>query len=145
MTRDEAVALAAAARVGRIATVRPGGAPHVVPVVFVLIDHPEGLRLFWAVDDKPKRSASLARLENIRAEPRVEVVVDHYDEDWRRLWWVRLLGAARIVAGDAERRSAVEALAGKYDPYRRRPPSGDVVAVEVAGVRWWTGTPGEPR
>jgi PPOX class probable F420-dependent enzyme len=141
VTRDEALARAAAARVGRIATVRPDGAPHVVPVVFVLVERGDGPRLYWAVDDKPKRSMSLVRLENIRANPRVEVVVDAYDEDWGRLWWVRLLGTARVVAADGERRSALEALAEKYAPYRRRPPSGDVVAIDVSDVRWWTGSP----
>jgi PPOX class probable F420-dependent enzyme len=145
VTRDEALALAAAARVGRLATVRPDGRPHVVPIVFVLLDERDGLQLYWAVDDKPKRSMSLARLENIRANPRVEVVVDAYDEDWSKLWWVRLLGSARVVVGDAERRSALEALAGKYPPYRRRPPSGDVVAIDVTDVRWWTGSPPDPR
>jgi PPOX class probable F420-dependent enzyme len=143
--RNEALALAAAARVARLATVRPDGGPHVVPIVFVLLDERDGLRLYWAVDDKPKRSTRLTRLENIRTDPRVEVVVDAYDEDWSKLWWVRFLGAARVVAEDAERDSALEALAGKYAPYRLRQPSGDVVAIDVTHVRWWTGSPPDPR
>jgi PPOX class probable F420-dependent enzyme len=145
VTRDEALALAAAARVGRLATVRPDGAPHVVPVVFVLFAERDGLRIYWAVDDKPKLSTSLVRLRNISENPRVEVVVDMYDEDWSRLWWVRLLGTARVVSRDDERISALDGLAAKYEPYRRDPPSGDVVAIDVIDVRWWTGSPRDPR
>src|SRR5918911_4927121 len=83
------------ARVGRMATVRPDGTPHVVPFVFALVSlHGGDLRLYWAVDHKPKRPrippGSLRRLENLRVNPAVEVVVDEYDDDWTALWWVRL-------------------------------------------------------
>lgn len=137
MTRSEAIARAAAARVGRIATLRSDGTPHVVPLVFVLVGDGDRVRLYWAVDDKPKRSTSIARLANIRENPAVEVVVDLYDEDWRRLWWVRLPGTARVVGDDRERAAALVELARKYPAYRRRPPHGAVVAVDVSDVRWW--------
>src|SRR5439155_3699218 len=76
------------ARVARLATADAGGVPHVVPFVFVL----DGETIYWAVDEKPKRTRDLKRLANIRANPNVDVVVDHYDEDWRTLWWVRASG-----------------------------------------------------
>jgi PPOX class probable F420-dependent enzyme len=138
VTRAEALARAAAARVGRLATVRPDGSPHVVPFVFTLVVDGDAVRLYWAVDDKPKRSTAIARIDNIRANPHVEAVVDEYDEDWRRLWWVRLRGTGRLVETDPERAAALAALAEKYRPYRRRPPAGAVLAIDVSDVWSWT-------
>jgi PPOX class probable F420-dependent enzyme len=109
MERDAALRLVAEARVGRLATVDPGGAPHVVPFVFAV----EGETAYWAVDQKPKRSPELARLANIRANPNVAFVVDRYEDDWRRLWWVRVDGAARVVTDPEERARALALLTGK--------------------------------
>lgn len=142
MTREEALERAARARVGRLATVRPDGSPHVVPFVFALVSDGEAIRVYWAVDDKPKRSARLVRIENLRANPAAEIVVDTYDEDWERLWWVRLRGAGRLVETTAERDAAIAALAGKYPAYRASPPRGDVVAIDVAEVRSWSASAG---
>jgi PPOX class probable F420-dependent enzyme len=125
------------ARVGRLATADAGGIPHAVPVVFAL----SGRTLYWAVDQKPKRSRRLKRLDNIRANPNVEVVVDHYEDDWDRLWWVRATGAARLVVDDDERAHALTRLAAKYEQYRRSPPEGPVVAVDVSRITTWSGNP----
>jgi hypothetical protein len=70
------------ARVARLATIDADGRPHLVPVVFVL----DGQRLYSAVDAKPKRSRRLRRLLNARERPDVTVLVDHYEDDWGRLW-----------------------------------------------------------
>lgn len=137
MTRDEAIARASRARVGRIATVRPDGTPHVVPLVFALVDDGAGVRLYWAVDRKPKRSASLRRIANLRANPAAEVVIDGFDEDWTRLWWVRLRGTGRVVGSAEERRAALDALRAKYAQYRDDAPAGDVVAIDVLEVTSW--------
>ena len=77
MDEGEARARFAAASVARLATVRPDGAPHVVPVVFAL----DGNTMWLVVDEKPKRRRELQRLVNVRAEPRVSLHVDRYDED----------------------------------------------------------------
>lgn len=142
MTREEALARATAARVGRIATIRPNGTPHVVPFVFALVAVGGRPCVYWGVDDKPKRSARLARVENLRANPAVEVVVDGYDDDWSRLWWVRLRGTGRVVSAGPERERALEALVGKYEAYRAHPPAGDVVAIDVTDIRSWSASEG---
>lgn len=127
----------AAARVGRLATVAAGGAPHLVPFCFVL----EGDRLYSAVDRKPKSGRRLRRLANVAAEPRVAVLVDHYEEDWSRLWWVRLDGrAALLEAGEPEARRALGLLEAKYEQYRREPPPGPVLAVALERWRGWSGS-----
>lgn len=122
-----------AARVGRLATVSPDGRPHLVPVVFAL----SGDTLVTAVDAKPKSGGRLRRLDNIRVNAEVTVLVDHYDEDWSRLWWVRLDGEARILTEPASTRGPLALLATKYRQYRRQPPQGPVISVRLRGWRGW--------
>jgi PPOX class probable F420-dependent enzyme len=125
----------AAARVGRLATVRPDGRPHVVPCCFVV----NGDVVYTAVDDvKAKRTTQLRRLDNIRHHPDVSLLVDEYVEDWSALWWVRLDGKARRAPpGSPEERVAWELLAGKYEQYRARPLTGPVIAIDVTSWRGW--------
>ena len=126
----------AAARVARLATIDPDGRPHLVPIVFAL----DGDTLYSAVDAKPKRSRRLRRVENARERPDVTVLVDHYDEDWRRLWWVRLRGRARVLDAGEEAERALRLLAEKYERYRREPPGCPVLAVDVREWRGWAGS-----
>lgn len=122
------------ARVARLATIDPEGRPHLVPVCFAL----DGDTVYSAVDQKPKRSRELQRLENIRANPPVALIVDHYDEDWTQLWWVRLRGQAAVLEPGPEREHALALLADKYEQYRADPPRGDVLAVRVEEWRSWS-------
>ncbi|MEZ5231401.1 MAG: TIGR03668 family PPOX class F420-dependent oxidoreductase [Acidimicrobiales bacterium] len=126
---------AAEARVGRLATIGDDGAPHQVPCCFVL----DGDTLYTAVDDvKAKRTARLRRLDNVRAHPVASLLVDHYDEDWSQLWWIRLDGAARVLEPDTDEAATARALlAGKYEQYRAQPPPGAVIAVDVERWRAW--------
>ncbi len=120
-----------AERVARLATVGADGRPHVVPICFAL----DGDTLYTAVDEKPKATRRLRRLANIEANPHVEIVVDHWDEDWSRLWWVRLAGSAEIVD---RHRQALELLQAKYPQYRADPPTGPFVVVRVEARREWS-------
>lgn len=142
MEEPEAQRRVAAARVARLATIDPDGRPHLVPICFALA----GGVLYTAVDHKPKRSARLRRVENVRTRPAVTVIVDHYEEDWSRLWWVRVRGPARVEEpGGPEHMRAVALLAAKYEQYRRRPPEGPVIAVEAVEWRAWSAAaPGGP-
>ena len=121
------------ARVARLATIDPDGRPHLVPIVFAL----DGDTLYSAVDRKPKRSKTLRRIENARARPDVTILVDHYEDDWSRLWWIRLRGRARVLDEGEERKRALELLAEKYPQYRTDPPDGPVLAVHITEVRTW--------
>src|SRR3954468_13483873 len=112
MREDDARRRFASARVARPATVSPDGRPPVVPIVFAV----DGDLLYTAVDGKPKSTTALQRLANIAANPAVSVLVDHYDEEWTRLWWVRVDGTARVV--DAAE-AALDLLAARYPVYRR--------------------------
>src|ERR1044071_6131752 len=75
-----------------LATIDPGGAPHLVPVVFAV----SGDTIYTAVDAKRKTTQRLRRLANIEADPRVTLLVDHYADDWTQLWWARADGEATV-------------------------------------------------
>ena len=126
---DEARARFAGARVARLATVSADGVPHLVPITFALLDE----RVVFVVDDKPKTTTRLRRLSNIAANPSVCLLVDEYDDDWTRLWWVRADGTATVRDRDDE---ALDSLAARYPAYVRRRPRGPVVTIAVTG---WTG------
>jgi len=124
------------ARVARLATADADGTPHVVPVTFAL----DGDTIYFAVDAKPKRTTDLKRLRNIAANPAVAVLVDHYEEDWSRLWWVRVDGTARVVEDRAGVDRAIGLLVERYDQYRKAPPSGPVVAISIGRMTGWSAT-----
>src|SRR6184192_1482995 len=122
------------AKVARLATVGAGGKPHVAPITFAV----DGDTVYFAVDAKPKRTTDLKRLRNIAANPAVSVLVDHYEDDWERLWWVRVDGTARVVADPAQADSALALLAAKYEQYRGTPPPGPVVRVDIGRISGWS-------
>lgn len=103
-----------------------------MPVTFVLLNE----TLYFAVDHKPKSTWDLRRLRNIRENPAVTVLVDHYDENWSALWWARADGLGEVLEDSPERHLAVESLCDKYEQYKASPPAGPVVAVRV---RQWSG------
>jgi PPOX class probable F420-dependent enzyme len=130
MEAGEARARFAAARVARLATADAGGRPHLVPVCFAVA----GDTVYSAVDDvKPKTTRRLRRLANVAANPAVALLVDHYEDDWSALWWVRADGRGRVL-DDAP--DAIALLAARYEQYRAAPPAGPVLAVDVER---WTG------
>ena len=138
MDHDKARSRFAAARVGRLATVTAQGEPHLVPVVFALVDDVA----YTAVDAKPKTTMALQRLANIAATGRASLLVDEYREDWSGLWWVRFDGSAQVLALDCrEVRIALEALTRKYPQYVGHPPTGPVIAVRLTRWRSWEATP----
>lgn len=153
LSRETMRRLVADARVARLATVDADGRPHLVPVCFVLdsdglLDSDAGSdsgraagdRVHIAVDHKPKRSTELRRTANLRATGHACLLIDHYDEDWSRLWWVRLDGHGREISDPAEASQALDALAVKYPQYRDQRPDGPVLRIEIDNYRGWTAT-----
>lgn len=124
-----------ACRVGHLATADADAAPHVVPVCFACSD----TTLYVSIDAKPKGTAAgLKRLQNIVANPRAAFIADHYDEDWSRLGWVMLRGAAEILDAGAEHDRAQAMLRTRYPQYRSMPLEDlPVIALRVARVTTW--------
>jgi PPOX class probable F420-dependent enzyme len=141
----------AQARVARLATVGPDGTPHLVPCCLA-VDERVAVA-YSAVDDKPKRSIRLSRLTDLAIHPVVTLLVDEYDEDWNRLWWVRVSGPARelaapggrgpgVVPGDGgEHGRAVQLLRAKYPQYRTHRLDGPVLAISLERWRSWAASP----
>lgn len=126
-------------RVGRLATVGRKDRPHVIPVVYAF----DGERLFTPIDAKPKRVGAyeLQRVQNIRANPHVAIIVDEYSEDWRRLRWVLLRGRAILAETGPEQERGAALLEAKYAQYAEMPLAGrPVIVVTVEKVSQWRAT-----
>jgi PPOX class probable F420-dependent enzyme len=133
--QDELRRRFASSPVARLSTVRPDGAPHVVPVVVAVV----GDLVYTAVDHKPKRTSRLQRLANLRSEPRCALLVDHYEDDWSRLWWVRADGVATVLDAPPEGHPGLVALTQRHVQYQRRSPSGPLVEIAVGAWSGWSG------
>jgi PPOX class probable F420-dependent enzyme len=127
---DAAAARFAESPVAMLATVGADGAPHLVPVVFAVHNDV----VYTAVDAKRKSTQRLRRLANIEDNPRVSMLVDHYDDDWEQLWWVRADGIAAVHYSGEEMAAGYALLRNKYVQYQRIALDGPVVTVEVQ--RW---------
>jgi PPOX class probable F420-dependent enzyme len=123
--------------------VTEAGRPHIVPVTFTV----DGNHIYTAVDAKPKNEAArrgLQRLRNIRADPRVAVLADHYSADWSTLWWVRADGHAAILAEPDATAGPLAMLAARYPQYQEVPLVGPVIAITVQRWTGWAAGPGNP-
>jgi PPOX class probable F420-dependent enzyme len=127
------------ARVARLGTVGSDGAVRLVPICFAVVDG----WIVSAVDHKPKRTTQLRRLDDLATTGTATVLVDHYDDDWSQLWWVRVRG--RAVVHEAGEPAAVAALVAKYVQYQAHRPAGAVYGIALDEVRSWRATPGPVR
>jgi len=126
------------ARVGRLATADGSGAPHNVPICYWF----DGERIYFAIDEKPKRQIGtrIKRMRNIAENPRVALVIDHYESDWTQLAYVLIHGAARVVEDPKEYMAALRGLRDKYLQYRRMtlsPERNPIVKIEPHRVHPW--------
>jgi PPOX class probable F420-dependent enzyme len=132
------LALIRSARVAHLATADAKGQPHVIPICFVF----DGKNFYSPIDEKPKRVApqKLKRIRNILENPQVSLVIDSYNEDWRKLNYVLLFGKARVLVSGVKHRNAVKLLRRKYSQYREmtidRLP---MILVRPTRIRSWSG------
>jgi PPOX class probable F420-dependent enzyme len=136
MTDHELRQRFAEASVLRLGTADGAGRPHLVPATFAVY----GSAVAIAVDHKPKRHSNLRRLRNIEENPQVTLLVDHYESDWERLWWVRADGEARVIDNESGQ-ELVDALVDKYAQYRDRRPAGPVIEIRVDRWSGWVAQP----
>ena len=126
--------------VGHLATLDADKKIHQIPVVFV-----RHAGIFWSpIDGKPKSAGELARVRNVRNNPNVSLLLDSYEQDWSRLWWIRIEGSANVIqAGvdtDAQITAVVRALCRKYPQYQNisvlREPA-TLIAISPTRVSNW--------
>jgi len=137
--RDPAVReFVEAARIGHLATASSAGAPHNIPLCFWF----DGARFYFVIDEKPKRATGtgIKRMKNIAENPRVALVIDHYEENWQQLGYVLIHGIARMVEDEAEYADAIQHLRHKYSQYhammltREKNP---LVRIEPQRIHTW--------
>jgi PPOX class probable F420-dependent enzyme len=137
LTAARARLLLGTARVARLATTTGAGLPHIVPVTFVL----DGDTIYTAVDGKPKTTPGLRRLDNIRRNPGVALLADHYEEDWTALWWARADGTARVIEDRDVLAVPIGLLTRRYPQYATVALPGPVIAIAVTGWSAWSAAP----
>lgn len=98
--------------------------------------------LYSPLDEKPKRvndPRALRRVRNLLAEPRASVLVDHWDEDWSRLWFVNIAVLGQLLDPKTPGHPpAVDALRAKYPQYRtQRLESRPILRLEIVGMNGW--------
>ncbi len=123
-------------RVARFASADTHGQPHVVPVCYCLL----GEAVYFSIDEKPKQTnvRRLKRLRNIMRNPKVALIIDHYDEDWSQLGWVMLRGQAEVLDDGDEHALAQQTLRTRYPQYRSMQLSTlPVVAIRIRHVASW--------
>jgi PPOX class probable F420-dependent enzyme len=123
------------ARVAILATADASGVPHLVPITFVV----DGASVYSAVDGKPKQGRHLRRHDNIRAQPRVSLLVENWAEDWSRLWWVRADGIAKVTEDESTVDRVARLLQRKYQQYDQVGIGGPVIEVDVRAWLGWSG------
>ena len=124
------------ARIAHLATADRSRQPHVVPICFAF----DGKYFYSPIDEKPKRSApaKLKRLRNIRDNPQVSLVIDHYDEDWSKLCYVLITGTARILQSGKTHNHAVMLLRKKYSQYRRMQiDTRPIIVITPKRITFW--------
>jgi PPOX class probable F420-dependent enzyme len=122
------------ARVATLGTVRPDGSPHLVPCVFA----PAAPVVYVPVDAKPKRTRALTRLANLERDPRGVLLFQGWDEDWSRLWWVRLDGHARVLDGPADLDEPRRLLLARYPQYRAPLELHPIIEVHIDAWAGWS-------
>ncbi len=125
--------------VGHLATADANGRPHVIPFCFVC----DGGIIYSVLDAKPKSAdlRSLRRVRNILANPRVSVVIDHYESDWSRLWYLLVHGSAELLEQCPEQAAAISLLRDKYQQYREMDLEySPVIKITPERATGWSGS-----
>ena len=139
MLTNEQLEFLEAQRVAHLSTVDDTGAPQVLPVCYAATSS----SVYITIDQKPKGGDphKLKGLENIRRNPKVALVADHYDDgDWTQLRWLMVRGQAEILDSGPEHDEAQDKLRARYPQYRAMALGGlPVIAIRIDATREWRG------
>lgn len=134
---EEARCFADKHRVARLATASCDAEPHVIPLCYARL----GDDIYFVIDEKPKQThLGLKRLQNIRANSRVALVIDDYDDDWTQLAYLLVRGLAALVDDPAEFERVLEQLLVRYPQYAEMslgPERNPMVRISVERMQLW--------
>lgn len=132
---------------GVLSTLHPSRGVDAVPVVYALshANNKGAHHLGIPVDlVKPKSSTRLRREDNLAADPRASLLIDHWDEaDWTQLWWIR----AELTWNADPQPDLVDeltaALVARYPQYDSA-PFAKVLVFRVGTVTGWSAQKSSP-
>ena len=136
MLTDEVLAFLDRHSVGRFSTVDPRGQPHIVPVSYGI----EAETVYFSIDQKPKQAARrpLKRIRNLIHNPRVALIVDHYEADWTQLGWVMIQGQAELLTRGHEHTLAQHQLKNRYPQLQKMKIDAlPVIAIRIKHIISW--------
>lgn len=134
LSSGEALARLTANVHGVMCTLHPDRGPAPVPAVYAV----SGGHVGVPVDTvKPKASSRLQREDNLLADPRGALLVEHWDaEDWSRLWWVRA-DLEHVVDPPSDLVEDLAARLARTVPQYADRPFARVLVCRVVGVAGW--------
>lgn len=115
--------------VASIATADAHGSPHVVPICFAIGNN----SAYIVTGESDKRA------RNVKENPQSALVADYYEDDWNRIGYVLIKGAAKILKTGEEYEEAVQLLRDRYPQFQKRqlfkPKS--ILALRIKVVVGW--------
>ena len=135
LTETEAMSRLAANGHGVLSTVHAQRGVDAVPVVFAITEGFVGV----PVDQvKPKSSPRLQRQQNLEADPRATLLIEHWDrDDWSKLWWVRAQLRYDSSPESDLAESLTDQLASNFVQYQDKPFFG-LLVLQVEAVTGWS-------
>ena len=124
------------AKVARLATVDQKSHPYVIPVVFVFHEN----SFFIPLDEKIKtvNSKKLKRVKNIEKNPNVTLLIDKYQNDWKKLFFLMIQGKAKMIDGNSKLMNKVhKLLILKYPQYKKIGVGNSCIKINPTKVTFW--------
>jgi len=125
------------AKVARLATVDQKSHPYVVPVVFVFHEN----SFFIPLDEKVKtvNARKLKRVKNIEKNPNVTLLIDKYQNDWKKLFFLMIQGKATITNSKNSKLMDIihKLLISKYPQYKKIGIGNSCITINPTKVTFW--------
>ncbi len=124
------------AKVARLATVDQKLHPYVIPVVFVFHEN----SFFIPLDEKTKtvNSRNLKRVKNIEKNPNVTLLIDKYQNNWKKLFFLMIHGKAKMIDGNNKLMDKIhKLLISKYPQYKKIGIGNSCITINPTKVTFW--------